>query len=614
MRETKRKISGLLPIFPSAPGFMAAFFISFFFLALLGAPLPINAAGKAAAKVPKYAAQELIRSAQKIQLAPGESLDFTIGFKNTGSTAWLAGGERTVTVFTAKKGQSVFYDESWLAENQPGRMVEDVTNSGAIGRFRFTLYAPVEPGTYKENFALYAGKTEAVAGGSFSVEVTVDSQFAKPGQRVPGFKAMMLLVSDRGLNLDAGQTKEFRVAFKNIGRTTWKKAGSQPITLRAENGSAVSFRHPSWSQDVAARLPADEVKPGQLVFLSFSLTAPSGGGQFTPKFTLTAGDGLIEGGEVEIPVEVRAGLVPSQVDELTVSEFAGAGSRGPNVRVGLFSGTDPVVVAADGPYTVYDYNDNAVKTISGVSSVSFDFNSYTYSISSGGWTWTSPRHIRLTPVDPAATIFEISSLQNRPSWDTSINFNRFRGSLEMMFSSKTQKYWTIEELPIEDYIRGLAETTNASPYEYQKALIVAARTYALFIKSIGGKHVSEYHDLNTTAGDQVYKGYVSELVRPNVVRAAEETRGMAVTYNRELVVTPYFSQSDGRTRAWTEVWSSIAHPWLVSKPAPYDQGKPMLGHGVGMSANDAVGRASAGSNWQDILKYYYNGVEIKRLY
>ena len=167
---------------------------------------------------------------------------------------------------------------------------------------------------------------------------------------------------------------------------------------------------------------------------------------------------------------------------------------------------------------------------------------------------------------------------------------------------------------MEDYLRGMAETSNGSHFEYQKALVTAARTYALFVVSIGGKHKSEFFDLNTTGNDQVYKGYTSELVRPNVVRAVEETRGMVVTYGGEIVVTPYFSRSDGRTRAWTEVWGSNHHPWLISKPAPYDQGRTLWGHGVGMSANDALGRAEAGTGWQDILKYYYTGVELKRLY
>jgi stage II sporulation protein D len=162
-------------------------------------------------------------------------------------------------------------------------------------------------------------------------------------------------------------------------------------------------------------------------------------------------------------------------------------------------------------------------------------------------------------------------------------------------------------------MRGLAETSNGSPMEYHKALVTAARTFAYFVQKTGGKHASRHFDVTTGAGDQVYKGYVSELVRPNVVRAVEETRGTVVTYEGDVAVTPYFSRSDGRTRSYSEVWGKH-NPWLVSKPAPYDEGKTLWGHGVGMSASDAVGRAESGATWQEILKYYYTGIELSQRY
>ena len=36
------------------------------------------------------------------------------------------------------------------------------------------------------------------------------------------------------------------------------------------------------------------------------------------------------------------------------------------------------------------------------------------------------------------------------------------------------------------------------------------------------------------------------------------------------------------------------------------------GHGVGMSQYGAQGMAKAGYNYQDILKYYYTGIDIKK--
>jgi hypothetical protein len=597
---------------------------AFLFIAaalLLFRPVPVSAA-----ITPLFAARELIRSDQRLEMAPGESKTFTIGFKNTGLATWRSEGKNFVSIYTfdPKYRKSVFTDSSWMGEVQPVRLSEAQVAPGQIGRVTFTLYAPLEPNTYRETFALAAESLAWIPGGKFTIEIVVKEQQqvidvganGAVRKAAAGFKAIQLLVSDKELKLEAGQTKDFRVAFKNIGRTIWQKSGDFPLVLRAEPASnAFSFRDSSWADnDTASQLSATEIKPGELSFFNFRLTAPRSGGVYLARFTLNAGDDLVEGGEIQIPIEVRQGLVPATVSDLYDEQLSNSGARGPNIRVGLYYTTESVTIAGDGAYTLIDGNDNAVAKLSGVTTVAFDFSARTYKVTSGSFSYNTDKHVRFTPDNPATTIFEIQSLENRPTWDTSINFNRYRGSLEVFYTRATDKLWVIEELPVEDYMRGLAETSNASPYEYQKSLVTAARTYALFVVSIGGKHKSEYFDVNTTGNDQVYKGYVSELVRPNVVRAAEDTRGTVVTYGGEIVVTPYFSRSDGRTRSWTEVWSSNNHPWLISKPAPYDQGLTLWGHGVGMSANDAFGRANAGAGWEEILKYYYTGIELKKLY
>jgi stage II sporulation SpoD-like protein len=576
----------------------------------------------ARAATPAYAAKEMIRSGSVIEFEPGETKEFAITFKNTGSATWVREGKNFVSAYThgPKYRKTQFADMSWMSDVQPGRITEPQVKPGQLATVRFMLFAPLEEGSYKETFHLAAESLAWIPGGQFTVDVVVKkkSPLTTAGgvRYASGFKAFRMLVSDKQLKLDAGTTKEFRVGFKNVGRTSWTKSGSAPIVLKTVwNGTdPLAFKHASWSNNVAATLPESEIKPGQLVFLNVTLSAPSSGGAYTPKFVLSAGEELVEGGEVEIPVEVRQGSVSSTVNQGSGSDFSRSGARGPNIRVGLISSSQPLVLDANGPYALYDGDGNKVRDLSGITTSTFDPATKTYTVTNGGFSFVGRKYVKFTPHDPASTVFEIRSYENRPTWDTSVNFNKFRGSIEHYHVSTTGRTWVTEEVPLEDYMRGLAETSNGSPADFQKALVTAARTYALFVVSIGGKHKSEFFDLNTTGNDQVYKGYASELIRPNVVRAVEETRGQVVTYGGEIVVTPYFSRSDGRTRSWTEVWSSKVHPWLVSKPAPYDQGKELWGHGVGMSASDAVGRAAAGTSWQDILKYYYTGIELKQWY
>jgi hypothetical protein len=572
-----------------------------------------------------YVAKELTRSAKSFEVAAGETFQFTIAFKNTGTATWYREGKNYVSAYThgPRYRKSDFRDSSWLGDTQPARLKEDVVKPGQVGTVTFTLFAPLKAGTYKETFALAAEGRAFHDGGLFSVHIVVDpkkqllaDQEALPGMKLaPGFKAQMLLVSERSLALSAGQSTQFRVGFKNVGRTAWKKGET---AVRAVSQIPLRFRDASWNNSVVAPLTAD-VQPGQLAFFTISLAAPAEGGSFTPAFNLAHGEDLIEGGEVEIPVEVRENKVPAQVDPTVPgSPLAAPGNRGPNIRVGVYFLdliTEQVRVTANGSYTLYDGAALRVQPLSGLTVMTYDPATHRYRVENGSFAYTPSSYPRLVPDDPANTVMEILSLDERASWDPSVNFNKFRGSLELRYNDKKKRAWVIEELPLEDYMRGLAETSNGSPMEYQKALVTAARTYAAYIIELGGKHASEYFNVNRTGDDQVYKGYVSELVRPNVVKAVEETRGQVVTHNGDVVVTPYFSRSDGRTRSWSEVWNG-AKPWLVGKPAEYDKaaGRALWGHGVGMSANDALDRAKAGALWQDILKYYYTGIALTQLY
>ncbi|HTM68518.1 MAG TPA: SpoIID/LytB domain-containing protein [Candidatus Binatia bacterium] len=576
----------------------------------------------AAAAIEPYAAKEMIRSVRQVEMSPGDTMQFTIGFKNMGSQTWKRDGRNFASLYTydPKYRKTPFVHDSWITDVQPARLTDTEVRPGAVGSFTMTLFAPLQEGTYHETFQVAAEGAAWMTGGKFTIDIKVrpkpplSTAAGDVLKYANGYKALKMLVSDRDLSLEPGTTKEFRVGFKNVGRTAWTKGGSAPIELKAMANEPYKFKHRSWSDNVVAGLPENEIKPGQLVFLSFTLTAPQGGGLFKPTFMLTAGDEIIEGGEIEIPIEVRQGTAPSVVDTAHDEQYSRSGERGPEIRVGLYTTTEPVIVSAAGQYRLLDSDDKPVQTLTGTTTTTFDPGTLGYTVRNGDYVFRTSAHVTFEPVDPATTIFELRSLESRPTWDPTINFNKYRGKLRVHYMRATQKLWVVEELPVEDYLRGLAETSNGSNYEFQKALVTAARTYALFVMSLGGKHASEYFDLNTTGNDQVYKGYVSEQVRPNVARAAEETRGKVVTYGGELVVTPYFSRSDGRTRSWTEVWGGKVHPWLLSKDAPYDRGKELWGHGVGLSASDALGRADAGASWTEILKYYYSGVELKQQY
>ena len=597
-----------------------------------------------------FSATEIERThPESITMKPGQILEYTVTFKNVGTETWVNYGDRYVSAYThnpvtLKYLNSEFRHDDWIDWNHPARIRENVVGPGDYATVTVKLEAPLVTGEYNEHYRLAVEEYIWMPGGRFSINIKVAGEIVaeipppsavkptpQPVQAVDssgstgqdpvtapasGYKALMLIASARDLALQGGESTSFRLGFKNVGDRAWRKTGTQPVHLRLASGTADAIINSAWNGNVAAELPDDEVLPGQLAIFDVKLAAPQVSGSFTPKFEIVAGGAPVEGGSFELPVSITSNSSSAGTigEHLYISDFANVGSRGPNVRLGLYHTTDPIVIASSGAYNLFDGN-ALVKRLSGVTTVQFDWTGKVYQVTNGGFSYVARTYPRLVPVDYSTNIFQITSYERRAAWDSRYNFNQFRGTLEARYSEATGRLWVIEELPMEDYIHGLAETSNSSHHEYQKALVTAARTYAQYVLYIGGKHRSEYHDLVTNGNDQVYKGYLSELLRPNVVRAGDETRGMVVTYDGELVVTPYFSRSDGRTRSWSEVWYG-SKPWLVSRPAPYDarEGFELWGHGVGMSAMDAYYRAGDGWSWDNILKYYYSGVNINHVY
>ncbi len=210
-------------------------------------------------------------------------------------------------------------------------------------------------------------------------------------------------------------------------------------------------------------------------------------------------------------------------------------------------------------------------------------------------------------------ILQIDSYANPPSWNQTLPDNQFRGSLEIYHATGTDQTWIINELPLEDYLKGLGETRSTDHIEYLKTMTVVGRTYAYWHKLDNFKHGHQGFHIDAFY-DQVYRGYANELRHPELVKAVEETHGEIVTYQGEVAITPYFARSNGRTKNWSEVWYQDPYPWIKSVVVSEEKGFSQLGHGVGLSGVGAMIKAKNGETYQDIIKYFYHDVEIKSVY
>jgi peptidoglycan hydrolase-like amidase len=221
------------------------------------------------------------------------------------------------------------------------------------------------------------------------------------------------------------------------------------------------------------------------------------------------------------------------------------------------------------------------------------------------------------------TVFELIDYEDQPEWNLDLNDNLFRGNMEIKYSAVSKKIWMVNELNLENYLKGLAEALDEHSTEYLKSLIIAARSYAIFHVENDGKYPGEVFHIRNWANDQLYKGYGFEKRAPNIAKAVEATKGIVISYNNKTVRGLYSSDSGGVTKDACKIWGGIFcnadYNYLrggIKDPTgtEHTQAAILASHGVGISAVGARVLANQGKTYEEILKYYYPGIEIKKLY
>ena len=180
----------------------------------------------------------------------------------------------------------------------------------------------------------------------------------------------------------------------------------------------------------------------------------------------------------------------------------------------------------------------------------------------------------------------------------------YRGVIRIQ--NKNGKLTVINDLPLEDYIKGVvpSEMPTSWAYEAHKAQAVAARSYAL---ANLGKRARFGYDLTDTPDDQAYRGASAETHDTN--SAVRDTEGIVLTYDNKVISAYYSASAGGQTN--TNSWGNSL-PYLRSVPS-FDDGIKKNGHGVGMSQHGANNLAKQGYNAYQILQYFYKDVKFAKV-
>lgn len=594
------------------------------------------ASGGRMANTSAYKAQDVQFGGSELQTDPGNHLMLTIKVKNVGNQIWRPDGTEKTALYALSNN---FKDTSWSADFAAAKLPESIS-PGRTASVTLELRAPNNPGKYNESFELRVNGLETVSGSQFNlpIRVRMPDQFVTTppastlttgsGNVSTGQYLAQLLLKPRGtFSVLGNDTLSLNYGIKNTGTAVWNRVTLKLKEIVPNLGTRYSsVRHDSWPSSNEAKNMSATVEPGQLSLVDFKVKAPAKSGNYTVRFAFEADGQEVPGGIIDIPVTVTADgyiapevVAPSQSSQTsqgsvtTVPLNIGNLPNEPIIRVGVYTTTDDTMIVR-GLTTGMNLTQNgsAVCSVGAGQSVTikYDRNNGVYK-ASGACTSQSSQYYVAVATDGISPL-EITDISRPVSWLPGANDNKFRGKLELRFTPKTNNVWVINELPMEYYLKGIAETSDVSPREFQKTLLTAARTYAMYHVERATKHADEYFIVDAKY-DQVYRGYGQEARSPHIVAGVDATRGQVVSYNGKIAITPYFSRSDGRTRNWSDVWYGNVE-WCIGVSVPQDNGKTLWGHGVGMSASGALAMANEGKTWDQILKYFYTGIEIKPWY
>ncbi|MDA1061138.1 MAG: hypothetical protein O3B47_05095, partial [bacterium] len=475
-------------------------------------------------------------------------------------------------------GNVIWEDISLEGENISASQKESSTEPGGIATFEFTFSSPEKAGYFKESLSPVIEGANWASSTLISFETVVykksfDSEIvSKP------------LVN----NWEQGKNYTVSLKFRNIGSENWKKDDFSSVFVKESDFKVAELN-----------LSPSTVEPGEIGTITFTVIVEE---EAEEKEMFMLVRPKIQNKPIfSKPVYLSYSITEKQLQTLDQKEI---------IRIKLgFSGNPEIT--ANGSYELYA-GDTFLSTLSAGQITEVTKENGNYRVKTPNANFLKSEPIRFHPKNNA--ILQISNFEHRPAWNEDLNDNEYRGILEIR--EDEDNLIVINEIALEDYLKGLGEVSNSEEPEKIKAIMIAARTYAKYYMDIDEKFPGKPYNLDDDPNvSQKYIGYGFEKRAAQVALGVDATKGKVITYGGEVVKTPFFNQSDGvATKSALEVWGWTHTPYLKSVSDTTCDGDGFLGHGVGLSGCGAKGMAKQGSGYEEILKHYYTGIEIADLY
>ena len=175
----------------------------------------------------------------------------------------------------------------------------------------------------------------------------------------------------------------------------------------------------------------------------------------------------------------------------------------------------------------------------------------------------------------------------------------------------------VNTLPFSEYMKWIVETNDTESLEKNKVMAMISKNYALFYMNKENIHPSIPQTANYTAIDDpnFFQKYVWAGLEKTLTKryqALNATNNKIVVYNGYLPILPYFNCSAGFTLSAEEKWWWNDTPYLKSV-YDFNGCNNFAWHWVWLAGKGAEWLAQQWMTYDQILKYYYDGVNIETL-
>lgn len=201
-------------------------------------------------------------------------------------------------------------------------------------------------------------------------------------------------------------------------------------------------------------------------------------------------------------------------------------------------------------------------------------------------------------------------------------WNSFRGSLirkkdtikDLSSGKFVDQAIVMNKTSFDNYMKGIAETSDSDNIEKQTLVLLLAKMYTLFYINWNNSHPSipawsTYQAIDNPDMFQKYVWAWREKTSKMSAALLADISNKVIMYDDYVPILPYFSCSAGFTRSAKEKrwWSDT--PYLQSR-LDFAGCFDFNGHGVWLSWKGAQYLAEKWRTLEQILQYYYPGVEL----